>query len=201
MAHIEALRSSLVSVLDEDEKVRDEAFSLSRDLIRSCRKLISELVQEKIVDMSGLRSEVSRVMEIHERGGRGLAFVEDALAEYCEVEVLRSTLIVEDIPLPGSLGVPERAFVLGLCDSVGEMRRVTLNRLLRSDLGGASEMYENMKVIGHLIEGLVYPSGMIPLKKKQDVVRSLLDRTGGELAVALYSPGRVPLDLGGTEHE
>jgi len=37
---------------------------------------------------------------------------------------------------------------------------------------------------------------MIPLKKKQDVVRSLLDRTGGELAVALNS-GRMNGSEGG----
>ncbi|MGA1866598.1 MAG: hypothetical protein ACMUFK_03935 [Thermoplasmatota archaeon] len=201
MSALESLKDHLIMVLDEEEKARDESFSMSRDLIRSCRKLTSELVQENKVDISELRDQAARLLKFTEKGGQRPSFTEDALAEYCEVEVLRSTLLDEDIPHPGSLGIPERAFVLGVCDSVGEMRRITLNRLLRTDLEGASRMYEKMKVIGHLIEGLVYPTGMIPLKRKQDVVRSLLDRTGGELAVAKYSPNRLPQDLGGTEDD
>ncbi|MBN1538640.1 MAG: hypothetical protein JW939_00720 [Candidatus Thermoplasmatota archaeon] len=201
MSDLDSLKDHLIKVLDEEEKAREGSFSMSRDLIRACRKLTSELVQEREIEISELRGQAVILTKFIEKGGLRPAFAEDALAEYCEVEVLRSILFDEDIPHPGSLGMPERAFVLGLCDSVGEMRRIALNRLLRADLDGAARMYEKMKVIGHVIEGLVYPSGMIPLKKKQDVVRSLLDRTGGELAVARYSPGRVWEDMGGTEDE
>ena len=112
------------------------------------------------------------------------------MTEYAEAAILRSILAGEGIPLPEKIGVSERAYILGACDTVGELRRVALNRLLRSDLDDALEIYESMKEIGHMIEGMVYPSGMIPLKKKQDVVHSLLDRTGGELAVALNSGKR-----------
>ncbi|MGA1793936.1 MAG: hypothetical protein ACMUHM_08300 [Thermoplasmatota archaeon] len=191
MSDIEKLRSSLIQALDEEEMVREEAYSQCRDLIRSCRRTISDLVNEKEVDLSDLRIEASKVIEGTGESGKPLLFVEDALAEYCEAEVLFSVLSGEEIRTPTELGISERAFVLGISDVVGELRRVTLNRLLRSDLQGAVSIYSKMEEIGQLVEGLVYPSGMIPLKKKQDAIRSILDRTGGELAIAMHSRGRI----------
>ncbi|MGA1819776.1 MAG: hypothetical protein ACMUHU_02085 [Thermoplasmatota archaeon] len=199
MADFEELRSSLVKALDEEEKVREEAYILSRDLIRSCRKTISDLVKEREVDLSDLRKEAGKVIDGIEGGSRRMLFVEDALAEYCEAEALGSVLAGEDIRTPGELGISERAFILGISDVVGELRRVTLNRILRSDLQGAVAIFGKMEEIGQLVEGMVYPSGMIPLKKKQDTIRSLLDRTGGELAIALHSKGRIRENVGGSE--
>jgi len=191
VSDIEKLRSSLIQALDEEEMVREEAYSQCRDLIRSCRRTISDLVNEKEVDLSDLRIEASKVIEGTGESGKRLLFVEDALAEYCEAEVLFSVLSGEGIRTPTELGISERAFVLGISDVVGELRRVALNRLLRSDLQGAVSIYSKMEEIGQLVEGLVYPSGMIPLKKKQDAIRSILDRTGGELAIAMHSRGRI----------
>ena len=190
MADIEELRRSLSKALDQEEDRRETAYSLSRVLIRSSRKIISDLVQEKKIDLGPLRTEKDGLLKVagNETGRYG--FVEDALTEYAEAAILRSILVGKGIPEPEGIGVSERAYILGACDTVGELRRITLNRLLRADLDDAISTYESMKEIGHLIEGLVYPSGMIPLKKKQDVVRSLLDRTGGELAVALNSRRR-----------
>ncbi|MGA1872559.1 MAG: hypothetical protein ACMUHY_02715 [Thermoplasmatota archaeon] len=187
MSDIQQLRSSLTRALDQEERTRDEAFSMSRDIIRSCRKAISELVMERDVDLDGIREDVGRITDIDGWNVHRFAFVEDALAEYCEAEILRSILNGDSIPHPDHLGVPERVYVLGACDTVGELRRVTLNRLLRSEIEGAVSVYESMKEIGEMVAGLAYPTGMIPLKKKQDVVRSLLDRTGGELLIALHS--------------
>jgi predicted translin family RNA/ssDNA-binding protein len=46
-----------------------------------------------------------------------------------------------------------------------------------------------MRQLAGIPEGMVYPSGMIALKKKQDTIRALLDRTQGELAVAMATRG------------
>jgi len=199
VADLKDLRSSIVHALDEEENSREAAFSLSRDLIRSCRKVISELVQEKEVDLSGLRQDARKVLDRIGGGTQRMVFMDDALAEYCEAEVLSSVLSGEDIRTPAEMGIPERAFILGVSDVVGELRRVTLNRLLRSDINGAISTFRKMEEIGWLVEGLAYPSGMIPLKKKQDTIRSLLDRTRGELVVAVHSQGRIMDIEGGTD--
>ena len=198
MTDIEELRSYLSRALDQEEEVRETAFSLSRGLIRSCRRIISDLVQEKKVDMQRLKKEKDDLLEAAGPQTGRYGFVEDALTEYAEASILGSILDGKGIPGPDRIGVNERAHILGACDAVGELRRIVLNKLLGSDLNDALELYESMKEIGHLVEGMVYPSGMIPLKKKQDVVRSLLDRTGGELAIAINS-GRMNGGGGGMD--
>jgi translin len=187
MADIEGLREEISRALDEEEQRRESAFNLSRNLIRSCRKTISDLVHGSEVDMAKLNSDKDRILSEMGNDPRRYGFVEDALSEFSEAAILDSILRTDQLPSIQELGVSEKAYILGACDTVGELRRITLNRLLRSELQEAMELYERMKEVGHLIEGLVYPSGMIPLKKKQDVVRSLLDRTGGELAIAINS--------------
>jgi translin len=197
MVDIEGLRDEITIALDEEEKRRDTAFSGSRNLIRSCRKSISLLVQEKELDLTPLSKERDELLSNLGSKSSRYGFVEDALTEYSEAAILHSVLFNDRLPDINSLGVGERAYILGACDTVGELRRIALNKLLRSEMDDATIIYERMKEIGHLIEGLVYPSGMIPLKKKQDVVRSLLDRTGGELAIALNSRYGINKNGGG----
>ena len=197
MMDIGGLRDKISQALDEEEQRRDTAFSLSRNLIRSCRKTISDLVQEKTIDLVPLTMERDELLSTLGSKLTRYGFVEDALTEYSEAAILDSVLNSDRLPDIESVNVGERAYILGACDAVGELRRITLNRLLKSELDDAAFSYERMKEIGHLIEGLVYPSGMIPLKKKQDVVRSLLDRTGGELAIALNSRYGINKNGGG----
>ena len=78
---------------------------------------------------------------------------------------------------------------MGMCDVVGELRRIVLNNILKDDLQRAREFFDRMVEISDLIDGLVYPSGMIPIKKKQDQIRSLVDRTAGELSISLSARG------------
>jgi translin len=113
--------------------------------------------------------------------------LEDPLTEVAEAMVLSRVLEGKELPMPSEVGIPERAYALGLCDALGEMRRVVLNRLLRGELDKAMSMYGSMKELFSIIEGLTYPSGMIQLKRKQDVVRGILDRTAGELAISMTS--------------
>lgn len=152
------------------------------------------------MDLSSLMNEKEELLGSGRPNIGRYGFVDDALTEYAEAIILHTVMNGEGLPEIETVGVGERAYVLGACDTVGELRRVTLNRLLGSELDEAVNTYEMMKELGHLIEGLVYPSGMIPLKKKQDVVRSLLDRTGGELAIALTSRRGSNTKEGGT-HE
>jgi len=49
-------------------------------------------------------------------------------------------------------------------------------------------MLKRMEEAAGLVDAFVYPSSLIALKRKQDVVRSLLDRTKAEYLIALSRP-------------
>ncbi len=188
MTSVEELREKISLALDEEEKVREESFTLSREVIRKCRRYISDLVEGGGPDDHDLRSMTDDLVKRSiSAGDRRFPFVEDALVEVAEETILKSVLNGHGLPDLIEVGVSERAYILGACDTVGELRRVILNKLLKKDLNGALSLYDEMKGLSHLVGGFTYPSGMIPLKKKQDVVRALMDRTAGELAISINS--------------
>jgi translin len=73
---------------------------------------------------------------------------------------------------------------MGLCDLVGELRRTALDSIRNGKSKTADECLNIMEDIYDVIIRFDYPSGLIPIKKKQDMVRGLIERTRGELAVA-----------------
>ncbi|MFW3146821.1 MAG: hypothetical protein ACMUIE_08435 [Thermoplasmatota archaeon] len=191
MVSIEELRKIISDSLDEEEEVRDRAYSLSRDLIRDCRRFISEAVNGREVNESELLTAAEELIKLYQSPAcQKFSFIDDSMVELSEAVILNRTLKGEGLPVPADIPLNERVYVLGACDAVGEMRRVVLNLLLREKLEEAEETFERMNELSYLVEGLSYPSGMIPLKKKQDVVRSLMDRTAGEIAFAKYSLGK-----------
>ena len=186
MAGPRTVREILSLALDDEEETRETAYKASRELIKQCRQFISLCVDGKEVDEGVLARDAEKILSIFSnRDIRSYPFVEDSLTEYAEAVILSRILHSGEIPLPQEIGVNERAYALGVCDAVGELRRVTLNRLIGRDIEGALSSYERMRDLFSVVEGLTYPSGMIQLKRKQDSARSSIDRTQGEISVAL----------------
>ncbi len=189
MARPEEIRTALETSLDMEETRREVAIGSSRAVVRECRHAISLMVRtERPCDEQLLLKPAKPLLDMlnrHEILEAGI--LEDPLTEVAEALVLSRVLEGKELPMPSEVGIPERAYALGLCDALGEMRRVVLNRLLRDELDKAISMYGSMKELFSIIEGLTYPSGMIQLKRKQDVVRGILDRTAGELAISMTS--------------
>ncbi|MCK5636686.1 MAG: RNA-binding protein, partial [Thermoplasmatales archaeon] len=76
------------------------------------------------------------------------------------------------------------SYLMGLCDLVGELRRTALDSIRAGESKEADNYLSMMDDIYDVIIRFDYPSGLIPIKKKQDMVRNLIERTRGELAVA-----------------
>jgi len=191
MASVEEVRNRISQALDEEENVRDQAYNLARMLIRSCRICITDLTEGGMPDEGEVMENAGKLRDLTSRSDLPrFPFVEDAFVELVEEILLRKTLEGKELPLPAEIEVSERAYIMGACDTVGELRRVVLNKLLSGQIDEALILFQRMKEMARLTEGLSYPSGMIQLKKKQDVVRSLMDRTAGELAVSIRTRSR-----------
>ena len=83
------------------------------------------------------------------------------------------------------MGLPGTAYVLGLADVIGELRRFALERLREGKADEASRYLDMMEELFLVIMRFDFPDAIIPIRRKQDVARSLLEKTRGEVAVAL----------------
>jgi translin len=67
---------------------------------------------------------------------------------------------------------------------VGELRRFCLEELKTGKVARANHFLDRMEDIFTAIMRFDYPEAIVPLRHKQDVARSLLEKTRGEVAVA-----------------
>ncbi len=176
--------------INEKDQIREKALRTSREIIINCRKAIQalhrtkkadakKLIKKATTEMNTLHAITKDFPDIYHTG-----YVTNAEQEYVEANCLLNIMNDENLPDPDALNTSYGAYLLGLCDVVGELRRGALDSILEGKPDHANEYLEYMDSIYEAIMSFDYPSGLIPIKKKQDMVRHLIEKTRGELAVA-----------------
>jgi len=188
LRNLEKIVSKIESELDEKDAIREVALKSSRVVVRLSGKVLRRLHKGEDVrdDLQELRDEVSRLSGlVGEHPDIALAgYVESALQEYSEACILLELLDKDDLPTPEDIGVGNIPYLLGLADGVGELRRLCLDSLKASDISRANHFLERMEDIFTALMRFDYPDAIVAIRRKQDVARSLLEKTRGEVAVA-----------------
>ncbi len=192
--NLDSVMEDVENDLEEKDAVREVAMKTCRQIVRLSSDLIYALHQ-KSSDRSiveGFRELRSRVTEVntilhghHEVYYSG--FVEGAMQEYVEAMLLRAAIAGGDMPSHSQLKVNSSTYALGLADLIGELRRSALDCMIEGDVRSASSWVDEMEKLYRALSRLHFPGKVVEIKRKQDVARSLLDRTRGELAVTVAS--------------
>jgi translin len=113
-------------------------------------------------------------------------FVHDARKEYAEARTTYALIAGETLPGPDDIGVPEAAYLNGLAETVGELRRHLLDVLRAGELDRCEELLGAMDDIYALLVAIDFPDGVTAgLRRSTDVARSIIERTRGDLTTAL----------------
>ena len=91
----------------------------------------------------------------------------------------------EDLPTPEELGVTTSSYLLGLADAIGELRRFSLDALREGRMEDAIRYLEMMEEMFRVLMRFDYPDALVAVRRKQDIARSLLEKTRGEVAVGV----------------
>ncbi|NLL94380.1 MAG: RNA-binding protein [Thermoplasmatales archaeon] len=169
------------------ENSRERAIGKSRALIRASKAVIHAVHSgaDPTVPLESMESLFGDFPGEDARWGP----VTDALAEYAEARILVAVAEGCAIPTWESLGVDPGAWAMGLADSVGEMRRLALGRLMAGDLAGAEAVFRTMETVADGLMLFDVPDAVVPLRRKQDVARGVVERTRSDLAVAKVMDG------------
>ena len=145
-------------------------FDTARELIRSAASLVEE--------SEGLLSENP---EVYFTG-----YMQDALKEYVEANAVLAFIQDRPLPSPDKLRVSAAPYLGGLADTVGELRRYILDRLRRDDFTRCEQTLEAMDEIYTILVTMDFPDAVTRgLRRSTDMVRGILERTRGDLTVAL----------------
>ena len=185
---MERVISKIEADLDEKDQVREVALKSARAIARMAGNMLRGIHRgmDGKAEMNVLRDEVMRLKSLlaDHPELESAGYVESALQEYAEVGIIMSMLEVDEVPSPGDLGIGNVPYLLGLGDSIGELRRFCLDELKTGKMARANYYLERMEDIFTAIMRFDYPDAIVPLRHKQDVARSLLEKTRGEVAVA-----------------
>ncbi len=190
MKNLNKIVDKIEKSIDDKDKTREKALRNSREIIINCRKAIQSIHQEQmkkaknnIDTASETLKELYKVTknypELYHAG-----FVENAAQELVEANCFLNITKGEDLPDPDDMNTTYSSYLMGLCDLVGELRRTALDSIRKGKSKKADTCLDMMEEIYDVIIRFDYPAGLIPIKKKQDMVRGMIEKTRGELAVA-----------------
>lgn len=191
MKNLEEIAERIESRLEEKDQVREVAIKSARAINRLSGSIVhlihkgeevKPMMHEALDETHRLRSLLEDYPEIWESG-----LVEGALQELAEAAILLSLVRDDELPDPDDMGITGNAYLLGMADVIGELRRFALEKLREGEVDEAKIYLEMMEEIFLVIMRFDFPDALIPIRRKQDVARSLLEKTRGDVAVAVNS--------------
>lgn len=172
-------------------QAREQALPLCREVIRCSANAIRALhrgeypLAEKLIAQGRAKlDEVSDALAEHQDVYHA-GFVHDAQKEFAEASLTRALVRHEPLPSPADLRVGNAAYLNGMGEAVGELRRVVLDMLRRGDEEGCEPYLEAMDEIYSVLVTVDFPDAMTGgLRRTTDVTRGILEKTRGDLTVA-----------------
>ncbi|MFW9851762.1 MAG: haloacid dehalogenase [Candidatus Thorarchaeota archaeon] len=176
------------------DNLREEILLLSRQIIRLSGQSIENFHRNKgnqsKEKLSQAESKMKKIKDYIDKGFHynQLNITNVAMQEYAEAKLFYELIINQKLLSIDEVGVPEQAYLLGIADLIGEIRRYILEKLVEGDINKAKDLYEVMKEIYGTILQIEYGKNLISdFRRKKDTARILVERTLSDLFVATQS--------------
>lgn len=192
LSSLDGIGERILTYLDGKNAARDTALQRSRALIRHCatairaahrdeRDLAQEHLQQAREIKGAMQEELKPYPDLYHAG-----YTQDALKEYAEASIVYALLANEPLPDPDDLEVEYAAYLGGLGEAAGELRRRTLDILRHNRSQEAERLLAMMDEIYGLLVTVDFPDAITgKLRRLTDVVRGIVERTRGDLTTSL----------------
>ncbi len=190
---IEALAEEATQELAAKNIAREAGLSRCRDAIRNSANSIRAVhrgefdTAKTLADKAGtLLAEAKEALREHQ-DIRHAGFVHDSEKEYAEASLTLAFISGQSkLPTRHDLDVALPAYLNGLAEAVGELRRHLLDFLRAGEVERCEECLGVMDEVFGILVTFDYPDAMTGgLRRTTDSVRGILERTRGDLSLAV----------------
>jgi translin len=186
------IADSLRVTLDAKTAARERGLASSRSAIRSCGNAIRALHRYEIDNATALLEEAQRHVD-DARSALGdhpdmlhAGFLHDAEKELTEARITFALITGAAFPAPEDVGVPPSAYLKGMAESIGEMRRHILDLMRQGELARCEELLGAVDDMYYVLVSMDYPDGItFGLRRLTDVARSIIERTRGDFTTSM----------------
>ncbi|MGD1055635.1 MAG: RNA-binding protein [Nitrososphaerales archaeon] len=159
---------------------RDRLLKESRDVITSSSRAIISVHQGKMKDAARELSEARTILSSLKKSGGGPVsrYLISPETEYVEASVVFALAQGKTIPSRESLVASPEAYLLGLLDVVGELKRLVLDSIMRGKMARAKGYFAVMENLYSVCSPMaVYDHVVNGTRRKIDVARMLVEDT------------------------
>lgn len=191
MLDLSGLQRDVLDRLEAKHRAREESLAASREATRASANAIRATHRGEVDGAGDLLRDAQAALAVARAACADhpavahAGFLHDAEKEYAEGATTLALVAGDPLPDPGALGVSDAAYLNGLAETVGELRRHALDLLRGADLQRCDQVLAAMEDIYGLLVTVDFPDGVTAgLRRSTDVARSIIERTRGDLATA-----------------
>lgn len=183
---------SVINELAERNSDREQALSVSREVIRFSANAIRAVHRgaysdaKELIKKAASRLEDAEYIRENSPSIFNAGFMNDARKEFTEANVTLAVISGADIPSIIDLKVDAAAYINGMAEVIGELRRFILDALRHDAIDGCQEFMDIMDEMYGVLVTIDFPEGVTSgLRHNTDAMRGVLERTRGDLTMAL----------------
>lgn len=189
---LKAIATNIRSYFVGEDEAREQTLRLCRQVIQYSARAIRALHHQEqdkakqLLDsacrlVQDINHDLSEHSELLHSG-----FVHDAQKEFSEASITLALINKEPFPKPEKLHISYAAYLNGLGEAVGELRRYILDSLRQGDFSRCGELLATMDDIHGVLMAMDFPEAVTHgLRRTTDATRGIIERTRGDLTVAL----------------
>jgi len=190
--NLDSVAEGVRQVFLAKDSAREKALPLCRDAIRQCSLAIRAVHRQEFDQAEELLQLARKLLNRAEQAVSAYGefsnsgFIRDAQKEFAEGSITLALVTGEQLPEPDGLGIDVSAYLNGMGEAVGEMRRYLLDSMRRGDLSRCEEMLLAMDDIYSVLVTMDFPDAITGgLRRTTDMVRGVLERTRSDLTLVM----------------
>jgi len=192
MDNLDSIADQIRLSFSAKDAAREKALPLCREAIRYCSNAIRAVhrqefdqAKELLQSAHNLLAEVEQTVNAHSEFSNA-GFFKDAQKEFAEGSITLALVTGKRLPDPGELGIGGAAYLNGLGEAVGELRRYLLDSMRSGNLSRCEELLSAMDDIYSVLVTMDFPDAITGgLRRTTDMVRGVLERTRSDLTLVI----------------
>lgn len=192
MNNLTPIGEAILARLEAKNAQRERLLDLSRHVVQHAARAIRAIHRAEWTTAEHEIGAAGRLLGEMHAAAAGHAdlvsagYMLDAQKEYAEAQLTRAMLRGEDLPDPERLGVDDAAWLNGLGEAGGELRRAALDAIRRDEIAAAEAILDQMQETYAFLTTVDFPAVITRnIKQTNDMVRGVTERTRGDLTLAV----------------
>jgi len=190
--NLESIADQIRQAFSAIDSARERALPLCREVIRHSSQAIRALHRQEFDQARGLLDSTRNLLNEAKQTVApyseliNTSFMRDAQKEFAEGSITLALVTGNPPPRPDELGVEAAAYLNGLGEAVGELRRYLLDTMRRGDLSHGEAILSAMDDIYSILVTMDFPDAITGgLRHTTDAVRGILEKTRSDLTLAM----------------